>query len=271
MKNKLGISGIGGLAALLLISSFAFAERQDPKKARRIKLTKTENGKTMHLDTMLMSDEVFIWNGDTINPPAHPGRYSPSEFDRLHNTDEMDQQKRVRIYKNRGGQKGDFLIMRPDSGEDFEMFTEEGDSTGKKIMIHKRLKDGQGKDHFIYLNRHKGNEFAPMPPMPPVPHIQRFRGNQSDRTINLNDPNVISFKRKDIGGDREKIEIIRKKTKETAEFDFDNNFMIDVPAPPAPPLMDEKEMIKQEKRMEKEKQKSEKKNNSQINQELAEQ
>lgn len=270
MKNKLGISGISGLAALLLISSFAFAEMQDPKKARHIKLTKTENGKTMHLDTMLMNDEVLIWNGDTINPPTHTGRYSPSEFDRLHNTDKMDQQKRIRIYKNRAGQKGDFLIMHPDSGEDFGMFTEKGDSVGKKIMIHKRLKNGPGKDHFIYFNERNGHEFAPMPPMPPVPHIQRFRGNQSERGINLNDPNVISYKKKDIGGDREKIEIIRKKTKETQEFDFDSNFMIDVPAPPAPPLMDEKEMIKQEKKMEKEKQKSDKKNNTQNDQESSE-
>lgn len=271
MKNKLGLSGIGGLAALLLISSFGFAEMQDPKKARRIKLTKTENGKTMHLDTMLTGDEVFIWNGDTVNPPTFNRGFSPSEFDRLHNTDKMDEQKRIRIYKNRAGLKGDFLIMPPDSGEGFEMFTEEGDSAGKKIMIHKRLKNGPGKDHFIYFNERNGHEFAPMPPMPPVPHIQRFRGDQSERGINLNDPNVISYKRKDIGGDREKIEIIRKKTKESQDFDFDSNFIIDVPVPPAPPLMDEKEMIREQKRMEKEMKKSDKKNNTQNDQEPSKQ
>lgn len=271
MKNKMVMSGIGGLAAMLLISSFTFPEIQDQKKARHIKLIKTENGKTMRLDTMLTGDEVFIWNGDTINPPKHMRKFSPSEFDRLHNTDQMDQQKRVRIYKHRGGQEGDFLIMRPDSGEDFEMFTEEADSTGKKIMIQKRLKNGPGKDHFMYFNHPGGEHFPPVPPMPAVPHIQRFRGERAERGINLNDPNVISFKKKDIGGDREKIEIIRKKTKETEDFEFDTNVLIDVPAPPAPPVWDEKEIMRDEKRMEKEKQKSEKKNNAAINQEPAKQ
>lgn len=245
----------------MLISSFTFTQDQDQKKTRHVKLTKIDNGRTMHLDTLLSGDDVFIWNGDTINPEKHIGEFSPSGFDRLHNTDRMDRQKRTRIYRGGAGRDLDRLILRSDSGEDFHLFTEEGDSAQKRIMIHKRLRDGSGNDHMIFFNERGDRPIPGAPSAPPVPHIRQFRGQNAAKGINLNDPNVISYKKKDIGGGREKIEIIRKKSTETDNFDFDfemDHLMPAPPAPPAPPVMDEEMMKKEHKMMEKEMKKIEK-------------
>lgn len=261
MKNNFAVWGIGGVAAAMLISSFTFTQNQDQKKTRHVKLTKVENGKTMHLDTMLSGDDVFIWNGDTINPEKHIREFSPSKFDKLHNTDKMDRQKRVKIYKGGAGPDMDQLILHSDSGEDFQIFTEEGDSVGKKIRIHKRLRDGNAEDHLIFLDERAGRHIPGVPPVPPVPHIRQFRHQNSAKGINLNDPNVISYKKKDIGGGREKIEIIRKKTTETENFDFDfetNHLMPVPPVPPVPPVVDEELIQKEQKKVEKEMQKIEK-------------
>lgn len=260
MKNYFALGATTAMGAMILVSSFAFTDAQDQKKMRHVKLTKIENGKTMHLDTMLSGDDVFIWNGDTINPEKHIREFSPSGFDKLHNTDKMDRQKRVRIYKGGAGRDMDQLMLHSDSGEDFQIFTEEGDSVGKKIRIHKRLRDGNAEDHLIFLDERAGRHIPGVPPVPPVPHIRQFRHQNSAKGINLNDPNVISYKKKDIGGGREKIEIIRKKTTETENFDFDfeTNHLMSVPAPPAPPVVDEEIIKKEQKKVEKEMQKIEK-------------
>lgn len=258
MKNNFALWVTGGLAAAMLFTSFAFTQDQDQKKTRHVKLTKIDNGKTMHLDTMLSGDDVFIWNGDTINPEKHIRPFSPSGFDQLHNTDRMDRQRRTKIYKGGAGRDMDRLMLQSDSGEDFHIFTEEGDSAQKRIMIHKRLRDGSGENHMIFLDESAGR---PVPGIPPVPHIRQFRGKNSAKGINLNDPNVISYKKKDIGQGRERIEIIRKKSTETENFDFDfemDHLMPAPPAPPAPPVVDEELMKKEQKKMEKEMQKIEK-------------
>ncbi|HET6557913.1 MAG TPA: hypothetical protein VFG54_11405 [Prolixibacteraceae bacterium] len=273
MKNYFALGATAAMGAMILVSSFAFTQNQDKKKTRHVKLTKVENGKTMHLDTMLSGDDVFIWNGDTINPEKHIREFSPSGFDRLHNTDKMDRQKRTRIYKGGAGRDVDHMILHSDSGEDFHILTEEWDSVGKKIRIHKRLRDGNAEDHLIYLNERGGRHIPGAPPVPPVPHIRQFRHQNSAKGINLNDPNVISYKKKDIGGGREKIEIIRKKTNETDNFDFEMDHLMPVPEPPAPPVVDEeltkreeKRIEKQSKKVEKQQQKAEEKKDSLENQ-----
>lgn len=52
--------------------------------------------------------------------------------------------------------------------------------------------------------------------------------------INLNDPNIISYKIKDLKGDREKIVIVRKKSEGPENMTFDIN-MDDELMPPPPP------------------------------------
>ena len=256
MKNTFLLFGITAMATLGL-SSFAFGQdkqEEQSKKTRHIQLTKIENGKTMHLDTVLHTDEVFVWNGDTLNPEKHIKRFSPSEFDKKHNPGgKQDRIKRIKIYEPGGDNDSDSGSWEMDSEDTLHIFTgEEGDSLRKKIIIHKRHGDGDERDNFIYLNHGDGKNFPPIPPMPPMPHIRMMHGNSTKGMINLNDPNIISFKKKKMSGDREKIEIIRKKSEPVEEMDF--NFEMDevmqVPEPPEPPMIEEDSLSGEKSRKE---------------------
>jgi len=244
MKNTFALFAVAGLTAYGF-SSFTFQqnEQQDqPKKTRHIKITKIDNGSKMELDTTLSGNDVFVWKGDTINPDKDSKKFSPSEFDKIHNPDgDKNGLKKVRIYQYGGDKSGDSARWKSDPDNDVEIFSEEaGDSAQKKIIIHKRLKDGTSDDRFIYFNGPNGENFPPMPPMPPMPHINLMRHNNAEGIIDLNDPNIISFKKKKMSGDREKIEIIRKKSKPSENMDF--NFQMDdamvVPEPPEPPVFE---------------------------------
>lgn len=101
----------------------------------------------------------------------------------------------------------------------------------KKVIIRKMIKDGEG-DQMIIMN---GPDSELCPPMPP--HMMMMRKEQhSGRVIDLNDPNITSFKIKDLKGGLEKIEIIRKKSTEPEDitFDFIGDDQLIPPPPPAP-------------------------------------
>ena len=189
MRNTLALIGMG--LATILLSSTAHAQKsedtQESKKNRHIRMMKLENGEKMELDTVLSDDDIFVWNGDTINPPKHIKKFNSSGFGKMHWIDI------------------------------------ENDSVQKKIIIHKRLKDGTEEDHLIHLNGPDMKHFPPMPPMPPVPpHFKMMQKAHSGRVIDLNDPNIISFSKKELSGDREKIEIIRKKSEKETKAEVES-------------------------------------------------
>jgi hypothetical protein len=235
MKNTLLSFGIAGLATVLL--SFTFIQKnetdQEPKKVRHIKMTKIENGKKMELDTVLHNDDVFVWNGDTINPPKHGKMMHSSGGNGMKHmdvtVDDEGGNENVMIMKHRGGKPGEPIILNLDNGEDMEIVTENVDSLGKRIIVRKHITDGDG-NHMIFFDDGDMKHFTPMSP---VPHM---RMRHSGQIIDLNDPNVISYKKKDLSGGREKIEIIRKKSTEPEDMNF--NFEVGdelMPPPPPPP------------------------------------
>jgi len=247
MKNTLLLFGIVGLTGVLL-SSFASMQKgdetQEPKRTRHIKMVKAENGKKMEIDTVLAVDDVFVWNGDTINPVKHIKKFNHADFDKMHQfdvkVDSKDGNENVMIIKHKGGKKGEsaFMHMSPDT--DMYVVTEDIDSIGKRIVVRKRMKDAHG-NNMIYFNDGDMKHFPPMPPMPPVPpvpHMKMMGIQHSGQIIDLNDPNIISFKKKEMSGDREKIEIIRKKSDDnensTFNFRFDNDELMAPEAPEAP-------------------------------------
>jgi hypothetical protein len=205
MKNTLLLFGLAGITSALL--SFTFIpkndEVQEPKKVRHIKMTKIVDGKKSELDTTVANDQVFIWQGDTIG-----GK------EMIHH-----------------GKDGEPMIrdMGPDT--DFDVFSEGlGDSIRKKIFIHERIGD-RDMDHMMFIN---GPGHLPVPP---VPHIKMIH-QKDGRMIDLNDKNIISYRKKDMSGNREKIEIIRKKTKDSEQsfsFDFDGSGQLMPPPPPPMP------------------------------------
>jgi hypothetical protein len=100
-------------------------------------------------------------------------------------------------------------------------------------VVRKIAKDGKG-NHMMFFNDGDMKHFPPVPPVPPVPHIKMLRSTKAGNAIHLDDPNIISYKKKDMSGDREKIEIIRQKSKAPEHFNFEFE---GAPAPPPPPAM----------------------------------
>jgi hypothetical protein len=250
MKNTLLSFGLAGLTSALLSFNFfqKSGEIQEPKKARHIKMLKMENGKKIELDTVLTNDDVFVWNGDTVNPPKHFKKVNPSGIDKMEKfdvkVDHQDGKEKVMVIKHKDGKNGEPMIWNTVSDDDMEILTEDNDSTGKRIVVRKRLKDGNENQVFYFKNGDTGHfpPMPPVPPVPPVPYMQMMQMQHSGQIINLNDPNIISFKRKKMSGDREKIEIIRKKSEApedmTFDFKFDNGLMAPE-APEAPELIRE--------------------------------
>jgi hypothetical protein len=243
MKNTLLSFGMIGLTGIFL-SSFAFMQKgdatQEQKKTRQIKMIKTENGKTMELDTVLTGDDVFVWHGDTINPDKYIKKFNASGFGKMHQVhvtvDPENGNEKVMILKHRGGKAGDPVIWQMDSGEDMEIITEDCDSLGKKVVIRK-VKKGGDADYMTFFDGKDMNAFPPPPPpppVPPVPPMKMMKMRHAGQSINLNDPNIVSYKKKDIKGGMEKIEIIRKKTEDVDNLNFDFEFNDELTAPEAP-------------------------------------
>ncbi len=246
MKNKLLSVGIVGLTGVLL-SSFMLVQKgdelQEPKKSRHIKMVKMENGKKMELDTVLTGNDVFVWNGDTISPAKHIGKFSSSGFDKMHQfdvtVDDLKGKENTMILRTRVGKSGEPMIWNMDSGDDMEIITEDVDSLGKRIVVRKMMKDG-AEEAMSFRNGDFDMLVPPPPPMPPVPpfsHLKMMKMQHAGQIIDLNDPNIVSYKKKEVKGGMEKIEIIRKKSEnqEPMIFDFNGDPELIAPEPPEAP------------------------------------
>ena len=239
MKRILTAFGTTVLA-VTLFSSLAFSQKSDekatPEKSRHIKVMKMIDGKKMELDTVITGDNLLVWQGDTLNPVKHKWGFSPSGFDKLHHfdvkVDENGGRKNVMIYRDKGGKDSKQITYEIESADDDQVLNvADGDSVNKKIIIRKRMRDREDNPQFYF----GGPDMKHFPPMPPVPH---FKMVQRARVIDLNDPNIISYKKKNLSGGREKIEIIRKKGDESKNMSFEFRGGDDMVAPQMPEMPD---------------------------------
>jgi len=238
MKNTLLTFGIAGFAAVLL-SSFVLSENDDngqnPKKGRHVRMVKIENGKKMEIDTVFATNDIFVWQGDTINPMKHKAGMM------VHSFGKGDGKANVMVFKHKDGEKGEPVFFDMETADNMDVLIDSNDTTSKKIMIRK-MKRGAPDGNVMFFNGMGPDHFPPVPPvppMPPVPHNMKFK--HSGKVIDLNDPNVISYKKKDLSGGRERIEIIRKKTdeseNETFHIQFDGQNLMAPEAPDAPEMI----------------------------------
>ncbi len=195
MKRIFFTTGILTGTILILTSFSTIENQQDPprmkKKKKHVNLVKVDgDGNVTRLDTVLTDRDFFVWNGDTID----------------------------------GLNKLKWL-----SDEDFN-FDFDFNADSENVFVMKHLKHGMP---MIYEFRSKGDSTKnirikipgdelpgiPHPPLPPMPpHVPRiFHFEKDANVIDLSDPGIISFKKKDLSGDREKIIIIRDKSEENGE------------------------------------------------------
>lgn len=203
------------LLSIFVLSGFSLREKPEdpPPGEKKLKMVKIEDGKKTVIDTVITgNDDAFSWFA------AHD---FTSEIDSVLNKklqklevvmDDLDGEEKIEVFK-----------FDDDFDMDFDITTEtiaDGDSVVKVVVL--KHSDHVGKEKIVHL-KHPHIVRVPHPPKPPKVRILKHHMN--DRLINLNDPDIISYKKKDLSGDREKIEIIRKKNKYD---DMDDRKEIDI-------------------------------------------
>ncbi len=196
-------------------SAFHFAEKDDQKKGQKkmhIKMVKNMDGQVVKLDTILVnfSDDdpdkikaLFLGDdeGDLDSLMQTMTIRIDTEGDSL-------MRRNVKVFAH-GMSMDDMNIEEMDEGDSLVhtfCITAHGDGRGKdkNVMIWKGKK-GEEPDHFGFVTP----PVTPTPPVPPFGHVKVPM--HSKNVIHLDDPSIISYKRKDLGGNKEKIEIIREK------------------------------------------------------------
>jgi len=103
------------------------------------------------------------------------------------------------------GADGDFNFVMPELPE--------LDSLHKNLTFHFNGDDMGFEPPFV---------FPPDVPRPPkAPHILHFKNKSAENIIDLNDTGIISYKKRDKSGGREKIVIIREKNEENENEEVD--------------------------------------------------
>jgi len=222
MKAILSICGFS-LFAFILPSSFSFlGNPQDPPKGEKvekhIKILKIDDeGNKIELDTILQGNEVFLWNGDTIDVS---GRDLDWVSEGIIEKDSLRKYINANIeYELRDDNDGHVFVMKSGkmiSPQILKIETE-GDSD-KEYDIQVIIDDLQGENNVMHRND-DSNETrvivhpkSPGFPVPPdAPHVLFLDRNKSGNVVDLNDPGIISYKKKKLNGGREKITIIRKE------------------------------------------------------------
>lgn len=208
MKGILATTGI--LTCLLVVlSAFSLRENpQDPPRGKKvkkqIKMVKVdEDGNKIQIDTVIEHNDVVVINGDTIvsGKGFTWSALEDMDIDMDFDFDFEDLgEKKVVIMK--GGKMG-----HPEIHE----FFSEGDSSN---VFHIRInKDGEHDERDVMIWHDKDGEKMFMHPgkAPRAPRLFHIQEPRSGNVIDLSDPGIISFEKKELKNGKEKITIVREK------------------------------------------------------------
>lgn len=191
MKRILSISGI---LALVIFFTSAISIGESPqdlprtkKEKKHIKMVKVgDDGKKVEIDTVIEGDNIFVFDGDTISGHKEMKWISKEDFE-----GSMDFDFDIDVEKHG---KGNVIIMR--SGKEGEE------------MVREFIVDGDCEGDIMKWHSKSGNDmFFGAPHAPKVIRIEKHGGN----VIDLSDPGIISFEKKELKEGKEKIIIIRNK------------------------------------------------------------
>ncbi len=179
MKRILFITGFLGLTFLFISAISIIETPQDPphgkKTTKHIKMVKIDdNGKKTELDTVIEGDNIFIWNGDTIGGEHELKWVSEGDI-------EMDV-----VVDVLEGTDGKVIIMKSGSGGEHNVMVFSGD---------------EDSDDMIFETQHS-------------PKVMMMKMPNQGNVIDLSDPGIISYEKKDLKDGKEKITIVRKKPTE---------------------------------------------------------
>lgn len=196
-----------GLIGLFVCSAVAITaqEVKEEQKKRHLKMVRIEDGEKTVIDTVVTGD----WSG-------------MEWFDELNLEEKLDsslkgKMKRFDLEVIDDGKLQNVFVFSTDDHPpihwrgDFEVETEsivEGDSIKKVVKI----KHGDGPmEHELMIHHDPHFVHVPKPQYPPMPIKWMGPHPDDEMVIRLDDPTIISYKKKELSDGREKIEIIRKK------------------------------------------------------------
>jgi len=209
------IFSLTALLAMFILFSSAISIGeipQDPPRGKKIekhiKMIKVDNkGNKAELDTVLKGDQVFVWNGDTIGEPGEMEWFAKGgDLDFISDMGfdfDIDSVMAKSIFVTRSGDMKSPLIY------DFRC---EGDSTKEyRLEVVSRV-DGEDVDFLKWHGNSNNNVFFRSPN---AAHQMRIIDNGSkSNVIDLSDPGIISYEKKELKGGKEKIVIVREKPSE---------------------------------------------------------
>jgi len=220
MKSILATTGIFALAALFT-SAISIGEMpQDPPRGKKhIQLMKIDDkGNKTELDTVLKAGQIFVWNGDTIGDGKEMKWISKEGSFSFDSDMDFESDSLHKIF-----------VTRADnfSAPKVFAFSSDGDSAQQfKVRV---FADGDDQ-HIMKWNTEDGDNmiFTPSPAHKMIMMHDRKKGN----VIDLSDPGIISFEKKELKDGKEKITIIREKPSDE-EMELNEEIMIQgVPAAP---------------------------------------
>ena len=207
MKSILTMAVLLGLTIFLTsATTFMHAPQDHSKKGKKhINLVRVdENGKESKLDTVIGADQVFVWHGDTIgNGKGLNWVTKDGEFD-------FDVQNKGmgNVFVMKSGNKTAPLLYE---------FKSDDDST-KEYRVH--IMAGDDDENMNIMKWHSDNDNDVFFTTPPTPRRMMMFGDHSDdNVIDLSDPGIISYEKKELRNGKEKIVIVREKpSAETKEL-----------------------------------------------------
>lgn len=205
MKRILSLTGI--LALVIFFTSAVSIDEmpQDPPKSKKhIKMVKIDDdGKKTEIDTVIEADKIFVWNGDTIEGEKNLGELLKGLEDLDIDFDfdfDMDVDEHGNMFVLKGEGKPMIYKFKTNDGDSIKQIRmkviADGDCDDIDIM---KWHDKADKD-FTFRAPHSAHT-------PRVIRINKHKGN----VIDLSDPGIISYEKKDLKDGKERIVIVREK------------------------------------------------------------
>jgi hypothetical protein len=222
MKTNVTIGQLALTIFLLLPAVLVSAQTdEEPEKQRRVKMVKLVDGERIVLDTLISGDDAnFAWM-DELDLPCQLDSSLKRKLNRFRYEFSDSENEEVFVFA-----PGDRPFMRHQGNRMFMRDSiMEGDSV-RKVMRIRRGDGPMGGNGRFWHDR--AVVHVPRPPYPPMRILHLGKHPDDKMVIHLDDPNVLSYKKKDLSGGREKIEVIRKKQADQAEdFEFDEEIIIE--------------------------------------------
>lgn len=210
MKRILSLAGRLALAVLISMAFTIDTNAQEKKTERHIKMVRVDDqGNKTEIDTVIKGDDVFVWQGDTIGGGKElkwVAKEGDFDFD-------FDTDMKMGI-KMDEDENGNVFILKSGDKKAPVFITTEGDSLKKEYRV-KVVGVGEHGDHDVLMwNEKDHNKIMIGAPHGAHPGNVMFIGEKKGNVIDLSDPGIISFEKKELKDGREKITIVREKPDE---------------------------------------------------------